>query len=148
MALKQELQQDLITAMKAKDEIRVSALRMVKAAILKFEVSGDRKEATDQDILTIIGKEVKQRKDSIEQFRAGNREDLIGKEEKELAVLQTYLPSQLSEEEITVIVKEVIASTGAKSKTEIGKVMGALMPRVKGRADGALVNKIVNSSLA
>ena len=91
MSLKNQLQQDLIAAMKEKDEIRTSALRMLKAAILKFVVSGkEKKEATDEDILQLLGKEVKQRKDSIEQFKAGGREDLIEREQEEMEVLQAY----------------------------------------------------------
>ncbi len=148
MTLKEKIQKDLIEAMKAKEEVRVSALRMLKAAILKFEVSGDRKEATDDDILVLVNKEVKQRKDSIEQFRTGGRPEMADQEEKEVAVLQAYMPEQMGEAEIEVLVKEAIASTGATSKADIGKVMGALMPKVKGKADGGVVNKIVNSLLA
>ncbi len=138
----------MITAMKAKEELKVSALRMLKAAVLKFETSGDRKEATDEDVLTLIGKEVKQRKDAAEEFKKGNRPEMAEQEEKEMAILQAYLPAQMSEEELRGIIKEVIAQTGAGSKSDMGKVMGALMPKVRGRADGGVVNKLVGEMLA
>jgi len=134
--------------MKAKDELKTGALRMLKAAILKTEVSGDRKEATDSDILGIINKEIKSRRDSVEQFRAGNRMEMAEKEEKEIDVLLAYMPPQLSEEEVLKMAEEAIAQTGATKKNEMGKVMGALMPKLKGMADGTVVNKIVSSLLA
>lgn len=147
MTLKEQLQQDLIASMKAKDEVQTGAIRMLKAAILRFETAGDKKIATDADVIQMIGKEIKQRKDSIEQFEKGNRPELAEKEKLEMAVLEKYLPVQLSEEEIRAIVKEVITSTGATGKSDLGKVMGALMPRTKGKADGGLVTKIVQELL-
>lgn len=147
MALKHQIQKDMMEAMKAHEELKVSALRMLKAAVLKFEVSGERKEATDTDVLTIIGKEIKSRRDSAEQFRNGNRPEMADKEEKEIEILLAYMPPQMSEEELTKIAKEVIASMGAKSKAELGKVMGAMMPKVKGLADGDLVSKVVKALL-
>ncbi|MFC1750256.1 GatB/YqeY domain-containing protein [Pseudomonadota bacterium] len=148
MALKNRLQQDLMEAMKAKEDLKVSALRMLKASILKFEVSGERKEATDEDVLSIINKEIKQRKDSAEQFKAGNRFEQAEQEEAEVEILQAYMPPQMSEQEITNLAKEAVAATGASSPADIGKVMGALMPKVKGKADGSLVNKVVASLLS
>lgn len=147
MALKQTINENLTAAMKAKEEVRVSTLRMLKAAILTFEVSGERKEATDEDILTIVNKEIKQRRDSAEQFKAGNRFEQAEKEEKEIAVLLEFMPPQMSEQEIINLAKEAIAATGSSSKADIGKVLKVLMPRVKGKADGALVNKVVASML-
>ncbi len=147
MALKQQIQQDMIAAMKAKEEVKVSALRMLKAAVLKFETSGDRKEATDEDILTIIGREVKQRKDAIEGFKTGGRPEMAAQEEAEMVILQAYLPAQMSEEELKKVIQETITDVGATSKADMGKVMGALMPKVKGKADGGLVNKLVGSLL-
>jgi len=137
----------MIAAMKAKEETKVSALRMLKAAILKFETSGDRKEASDSDILAIIGKEAKQRKDASEGFKSGGRMDKAAQEEEEMAVLLTYLPAQMSEEELKKVIQETIAEVGATSKADMGKVMGALMPKVKGKADGGMVNKLVGSFL-
>ena len=134
--------------MKAKDEITTGTIRLIKAAILRLETAGEKKVATDEDIIQIMGKEIKQRKDSIEQFEKGNRPELAAKEKLEMAVLEKYLPAQLSESEIRTIVTEVITSTGATGKSDLGKVMGALMPRTKGKADGGLVNKIVQELLA
>ena len=148
MALKNQIQEDLFTSMKAKDEVRVSALRMLKAAILKFEVAtGERKEASDSDILGLIQKEIKQRQDSIEQFQKGNRFDMAEREEKEMAVLKAYMPPQLTEEEVLQLAKAAVEQSGAKGKGEIGKVMALLMPQVKGKADGSMVNKIVSQLL-
>ncbi len=147
MTLKKQIQDDMIAAMKAKEEVKVSALRMLKAAVLKLETSGDRKEASDEDILGLIGKEVKQRKDSMEGFKAGGRMDLAEKEEQEMTILQAYLPAQMGEEELKALVQGVIAQTGATSKADMGKVMGALMPKVKGKADGGLVNRMVGEML-
>jgi hypothetical protein len=121
---------------------------MLKAAILKFEVAGEKKEATDEDVLNLIGREIKARREAASQFRDGNRFELAEKEDKEAEVLLEFMPPQLTEEEITVIVKEVIAETGAKDKQDVGRVMGAVMPKVKGRADGAIVGKVVNILLA
>lgn len=149
MALRNQIQADMLTAMKAKDEIKLNALRMLKAAMLKFEVSGkEKKEATDEDIMALLMKEIKSRMDSAEQFRKGNRIEMAEKEEKEIEVLKAYMPPQMGEDEILALAKEAIAQTGASKKGEIGKVMGALMPKVKGKADGTLVNKIVSSLLA
>lgn len=147
MALKQQIQQDMIAAMKAKEEIKVSALRMLKAAILKFETSGDRKEATDEDVMVLLGREVKQRKDAIEGFKTGNRPEMAAQEEAEMKILQEYLPAQLSEEDLKKIIAETIQQVGATSKADMGKVMGALMPKVKGKADGGMVNKLVGAML-
>ncbi|MFA5829789.1 MAG: GatB/YqeY domain-containing protein [Candidatus Gracilibacteria bacterium] len=147
MALKQQIQQDMIAAMKAKEETKVSALRMLKAAILKFETSGDRKEATDEDVMVLLGREVKQRKDAIEGFKTGNRPEMAAQEEAEMKILQEYLPAQLSEEDLKKIIAETIQQVGATSKADMGKVMGALMPKVKGKADGGMVNKLVGSML-
>ena len=147
MPLKQQLQKDLLEAMKAHEEIKVSALRMLKASILKFETAGERKEASNDNVLTIIGKEVKQRRDSIEEFKKGGRMDLAAKEEQELAVLQTYLQAQMSEEEVKKLVAEVISSVGAHSKADTGKVMAVLMPKIRGKADGTMASKMVSALL-
>lgn len=147
-SLQKQFQSDLISAMKNGEELKVSVLRMLKAAIIKFEVSGkEKKDATDDEVIQIIGKEIKSRKDSAEQYRAGSRLELAKKEENEIKILEKYLPAQLKEEEIRKIVNEVITATGAKSKSDLGKVMGLLMPRVKGKADGGMVNKIVQEIL-
>lgn len=148
MSLKDKIQQDLITAMKAGDKNRMDALRMLKTAIMKFEVAGTAKrDATDEDVVTIVQKEIKQRQDSIEQFKAGNRPELAEKEAAEIESLKIYLPPQLSEDEIRLAVEAAIKETGAVVKAEMGKVMAVLMPKVKGKADGKLVSKIVGELL-
>lgn len=146
--LRSKIQKNLTEAMKAKDEARVSTLRMLKAAIMKFEVAGEKKkEATDEEILQLVAKEAKQRKESIDAFRKGGREDLAAKEEVELKILQAYLPEQMSEEELKKVVQEVIQQVGAHGKGDFGKVMGAVISRVKGRAEGFLVSKCVGQLL-
>jgi len=143
MSLKGQIQEDLTNAMKAREEIKVSALRMLKAEIMKLEVSGTKKEATDEDVVSIIQKQVKQQKDSEEQFRNGGREKMADKEAKEAEILSAYLPEQMSKEDVKKAVQEAITQVGATSKTDMGKVMGAVMPKVKGKTDGKLVNKLV-----
>ena len=141
--LKDQIYEDLITSMKAKNELRTSVLRMLKAEIMKFEVAGEKKEATDENVLEIVQKLIKQRKDSEEQFRKGDREELADKEAKEIEELLPYLPPQLTEDEIHTIVQKALESTGASSKADMGKVMGAVMPQVKGKSDGNIVKKVV-----
>lgn len=148
--LKQKLQEELKQAMLARDELRKSVLRMLLSAINYYEIQkgGAGYEANDEDVLAVTQKEVKQRKDSIEQFKIGNRQDLVDKETKELEILQTYLPAQMSEEEIKKLVIEAIRETGAKSMQDTGKVMSAVMPKLKGKADGALVSQLVKQELS
>ncbi|MCL4418756.1 GatB/YqeY domain-containing protein [Patescibacteria group bacterium] len=147
--LKQKFREELTQAMLAKDEIKVSVLRMVLSAINYYEIGkgGAGYEASDEDVLSVIQKEAKQHNDSIEQFNNAGRQDLVDKETKELEVLKKYLPEQLSETEIKKLVEDAISQTGAKTITDMGKVMGALMPKVKGKVDGSLVNRIVRESL-
>lgn len=149
MSLKEKIQEDLTNAIKAQESTKVSTLRMLKAEIMKFEVSGGtKKEATDEDVLTILQKQVKQRKDAAQQYKDGGRNELAEKEEAEAEILQTYLPERMSEEQIKSIVQEAINQVGATSKADMGKVMGAAMPKLKGRADGKLVNQIVMQLLS
>lgn len=148
MTLQEQIQQDLTAAMKSGDQASLSTLRMLKAAVMRFEVSGkEKKQADDAVIQQIIMKEIKQRQDSIDQYKSGNRPELAAKEELELKILQKYLPEQMSEEEITKIVEESVKQVGATSKADMGKVMGVLMPKVKGKADGSIVNRIVQKFL-
>lgn len=148
--LKQQLKDELKQAMLAKDTTKTSVLRMVISAIGYYEIQkgGANYEATDEDVLAVIEKEAKQHKDSIEQFKNANREELVEKEEKELSILQKYLPEQLTEDEIKAFVAEAVSQTGATSAADMGKVMAALMPKVKGKADGSLVSKFVREALA
>lgn len=149
MSLKSQLQTDLIEAMKAKDENKVSALRMLKAAIMKFEVSGKEKvEASDEDVLKILQKEVKQREDSIDQFEKGGRQDLVETEKKQLDVLKVYLPEQLSDEQLVSMIKAVMAEVGASGPQDMGKVMGPVMKKIAGQADGNKVKSLVEKTLS
>lgn len=148
--LKQQLREELKQAMLVKDEKAKGILRMLISAIGYYEIEkgGAGYEATDEDVLNVIQKQSKQRKDSIEQFKAGGREDLVAIEEEELKFLEKYLPEQMGEEEIRTLVTEAITQTEAASPADMGKVMGALMPKTKGKADGGLVSKIVREELA
>lgn len=147
--LKQTLQEDLKKSVLEKNAPAVSTIRMLLSAINYYEIQkgGAGYEAKDEDVITVVQKEVKQRKDSIEQFKAGGRNDLVEKETSELAVLEKYLPEQMSEEEITKLVDAAISQTGASSQQDMGKVMGVLMPQTKGKADGSLVSKVVREKL-
>ena len=147
---KKQLRDELKQSMLAKDTDKTAILRLILSALSYYEINkgGAGYEATDEDVLAVIQKEVKQRRDSIEQFKSANRQDLVDKEQKELDLLQQYLPEEMSEEEITSLVKEAIQQTGASSMQDIGKVMGALMPKTKGKADGNVVSKIVKAQLS
>ncbi len=147
--LKSKLREELKQSMLAKDVLRTSVLRLLLSALNYYEIQkgGAGYEATDEDVLIVIQKEAKQRKDSIEEFKKANRPELAEKENKELEMLQVYLPAQMDENKIREIVKETIREIGATSVADMGKVMGALMPKVKGKADGGMVSKIVREAL-
>src|SRR3989344_3544935 len=146
---KAELQENLKQSMLAKDELKTSVLRMLLSAINYYEIGkgGAGYEATDEDVMSVIQKEAKQRRDSIEEFGKAGRQELVNKETKELEILKKYLPEQMTEEDIKKLVEGAISQTGAKSISDMGKVMAALMPKLKGKADGGLVSKIVKDSL-
>jgi uncharacterized protein YqeY len=134
--------EDLKTSMKNKDKIKKNAVTLIRSSIKQQEVD-TRKDLNDDDIIDIISKQIKQKKNSIEDFRKGNREDLIELTKQEISILETYMPEQLSDDELEDIVKKAVEETEAKTKRDIGKVMSKVMPLVKGRADGNQVNKIV-----
>lgn len=142
MALMDQIVSDLKEAMKSKDEARLLVLRSLKASAMNSKIEKGA-ELTDEEFAAVIQKAVKQRRDSIEQFASGGRDDLAANERAEIEILQKYLPEQLSPEELKKIVQETVAQVGATSKKDMGKVMGALMPKVKGRADGKAVQQIV-----
>ncbi len=146
---KSDLQQNLKQSMLAKDELKTSVLRLVLSAINYYEIQkgGAGYEATEEDVLQVLQKEAKQRRDSIEQFEKANRTDLVEKEKNELDILQTYLPQLMSEKEIRNLVKQAIIQTKPSSQKDMGKIMAALMPKTKGKADGSLVSKIVKEEL-
>ena len=145
--LSQKIELDFKEAMKQKNEIKLSTLRMLKAAIKNKEIEKKVKSLDEQDLLDTIQKQVKQRKDSIAEFQKANRQDLVQKEMKEAAILEQYLPQRLSEQELKGIIKEAISACGATCKNDLGKLMKELMPRVKGRADGKEVSSLASSLL-
>jgi hypothetical protein len=162
VSLKEKIQADIKKAMQDKDQIRVSVLRMVLAAVfnkekekrMKLAKSGEEIEKleemsklTDEEVITVISSEAKKHKDSIEQYQKGNRPDLVEQEQKELEILEEYLPEQMSEDEIRKLAKEKIDQLGASGLQDTGRVMGALMAQIKDKADGSLVSRIVQEEL-
>jgi len=146
MSLKQKLQEDLKSSMKNKDTVRKSVVTLIRASIKQSEVD-NRVELGDEDIIDIISKQLKQRKDVLVQFKNAKREDLVSEAEAEIEVLKEYLPQQLSKEELNEIVKSTISELGATSMKDMGKIMSAIKPKVKGRADGKLINELVKNNL-
>lgn len=132
--------------MKAKDTVKKSTVTMIRAAILQVE-KDNKVELGDAEIQEIIAKQMKQCRDALDEFKKAERDDLIAQTEAEMRVIEAYLPKQLTQEEIEAIVDETIKETGAESAKDMGKIMGALMPKVKGLADGKLVNQIVREKL-
>lgn len=147
--LKDKVQEDLKQAMLSHEEEKLSTIRMLKSALQYFEIQkgGAGYSATDEDVIDVVGREIKKRKESIEMFEKGGRQELADKEKREIEVLLTYLPQQLSEDEIRALVDEALSQTGATTIQDMGKVMGALMPKTKGKADGQLVSNIVREKL-
>ncbi|MGG6309871.1 GatB/YqeY domain-containing protein [Paenibacillus macerans] len=146
MNLSERLNEDMKQAMKSQDKFKLSTIRMVRATMKNLEIDLKR-TLDDNEVLDILSREIKQRKDALQEFEKAGRDDLAAQVKAEAEILTEYLPEQLSEEEIKVIVQQTIQETGASSKAEIGKVMSALMPKVKGRADGKLVNQTVQQLL-
>ena len=146
MTLKDRLLSDMRTAMKQKDTVRKTVLSMARAAILQLE-KDKRTELDDQGVMEVIAKEIKSRKEALEMFKQGGRQDLVEQNEKEIEILGEYLPPQLSESEIREIIRETIEKVGAAGMKDMGKVMGAVMPQVKGRAEGGTVNRLVKAML-
>ena len=164
MTLKKQIKQNLEIALKGKKRVEVSTLRMLNAAILnkekekRYKISKEKPELKpekleeesqliDEEIIQVLQSEIKKRKEAILEFEKGERQDLVNKEKAEMDILQKYMPEQLSEEEIKKLAKEAIEKTGAKEIKDMGKVMQELMPKVKGKAEGSLVSKIVKELL-
>ncbi len=142
MSLKEKLMEDLKTSMKTKDTIKKNTITMVRAAVKQREVD-ERIELSDEEILDIVSKQLKEKRMAIEEFKKGQRQDLVELTEKEIDILLQYLPEQLSEGEVEKIVTETIKEINATSMKDIGLIMKAVMPKVKGRTDGNIVNKII-----
>jgi uncharacterized protein len=148
MSLLERLNNDMKQAMKNKEKDKLSVIRMIKASMQNEAIKLGVKELSEADELTVLSRELKQRKDSLHEFDKAGRQDLVEKLRTELTFVELYMPKQLSEEELSEIVKQTIAEVGATSKAEMGKVMSAIMPKVKGKADGSLVNKFVQQHLS
>jgi len=147
MALKDRVQEALKIAVKRQQRVEVSTLRLLLSEIKYAEIA-QQKPADDNKVLDVIAREVKRRRESIEAFKKGNREDLVAQEEAELAVLLSYLPRQMNRDEITAAARQVIEALGASAPADKGKVMAQLMPQVKGKADGGQVSEIVSELLS
>lgn len=147
MTLRERLQQDTTAAMRSGDALRRDVLRMVQNAIYNVEKS-KRITLSDDDLLAVLTRETKTRRESVEAFRKGGREDLAAKEEAEIAILADYLPQALTDDELRALVGEAVAATGATSARDLGKVMGWLSPRIRGRADGKVASGLVAQALA
>lgn len=146
MSLKTQLTEDMKTAMRAKDQVSLSTIRLINAAIKQFEVD-ERTEADDAKVISILTKMVKQRKDSAKIYTEAGRQDLADKENAEIEILNRYLPQMMSAEEIKTVVEAAVAETGASGMADMGKVMGVLKTRLAGKADMGEVNKILKAAL-
>lgn len=150
MSLKDQITADIKTAMKNKDKVRLETVRSIKKVLLEKEVSvrpSGQDELTETQELEVLSQLAKQRRDSIDQYQKAGRDDLADAEAQELAIIEEYLPQQLSEEEIGAVIDEILAETGAQSPKDMGKVMGPAMQKLKGRADGKVVQDIVKQKL-
>ena len=150
MTLKEQIGEDIKSAMKAKDKIRLETVRSIKKVIIEREVELKGKgkgDLTPEDEIQLLAKQAKQRKDSIEQYLKAGREDLAKKEQAELAIIETYLPKQISDEDLAQAVNDIISKLGATSAKDFGKVMGATMKELKGKADGKKIQELVKAKL-
>ena len=148
MSLLERLNQDMKKAMKNKERGNLSVIRMVKSSLQNEGYKLRRQDLTDDEALTVLSRELKQRKDSYQEFKNAGRDDLADKLVSEIALIETYMPRQLSDEELKSIVIKTISDVNASSKADMGKVMSALMPKIKGKADGGRVNAIVQQHLS
>ncbi|MCM3111374.1 GatB/YqeY domain-containing protein [Lederbergia lenta] len=148
MSLLERLNEDMKYAMKNKEKEKLSVVRMLKAAMQNESIKLGKQVLSEEDELTVLSREVKQRKDSLQEFENAGREDLVHKIQTELAHVDYYLPNQITEAEVEAVVLETIAETGASTKIDMGKVMTVLMPKVKGKADGSLVSSLVQRHLS
>jgi uncharacterized protein len=147
MGLYQTIEVEMKTALKQGDSIKLGALRMLIAAVKMVQIEKNLKSIEDGDVVQVLQKQIKQRKESIDQFQKGNRPDLVEKEKKELHILEAYMPKQLSEEDVLLIVKEAISETGAVTRKDMGMVMKAVVEKTRGRADGKIISQIVTGLL-
>ncbi len=148
MSLKDKINQDLKEAMKSGDKVRLQTIRSIRALILEFEKSGANREMTEEDELKLLTSAAKKRKESIEQYLRGDRKELADKETAELKIIETYLPKQMTEEEVEEFVKNLAVEISAESKKDFGKLMGASVKALKGKADGNVIRGIVEKILS
>ncbi|MCL4370268.1 MAG: GatB/YqeY domain-containing protein [Chloroflexi bacterium] len=146
MGLNEQLMEDLKDAMRKRQAVRVSTIRMARAAIVN-EAIAKGKPLTDEDVVGVLSRQIKQRRESIEEFTKGNRPELAAREQEELEILRTYMPQQMSREEIVQAAEAVIAQVGAKGPGDFGKVMSKLAPQLKGRAEGQVIADVVRDLL-
>ena len=147
MSVYDKLLSDMKDAMKARDKVRLGVIRGIKAQVMNAKVADGNHDLTEDQINDIIMKEIKQQKESLEEFQKADRKDLAEEQEAKLKIAEEYAPEQLSEAEVEKIVQETISQVGAESMADFGKVMGAIMPKVKGQADGSVINKLVKQQL-
>ncbi|MFD2630871.1 GatB/YqeY domain-containing protein [Oceanobacillus kapialis] len=147
MELLEQLNQDMKQAMRQKDKDKLSVIRMVKASLQNESIKLGKDSLNEEEELSILSRELKQRKDSLQEFKSAGRDDLVKKLEVEINILQEYMPKQLTDEELEAIVQSTIREVNATSKKDMGKVMSAIMPKVKGKADGSQINKLVQQHL-
>ncbi len=148
MTLQERIDSDLKEALKSKQDIRVSTLRLVKAEVKNLIIEKREEKAEDKDVISVISKQIKQRHDSIEAFAKGNRQDLVDKEKSELAILESYMPKRRTAEELKIIIKSSIEKVGAKGRSDMGKVMKSVMDEAAGQADGKELSRLVSEELA
>lgn len=148
MAITNQLNLDMKEAMKAKDKVTLGTIRMVKASLQNEAIKLKKDLLSEEEELTVLARELKQRKDSLHEFEEAGRQDLVEKLHEEIKVIQSYMPEPLSDQELEQIVQQTIEEVQAESKKDMGKVMGALMPKIKGRADGGKVNQLVQKYLS
>jgi hypothetical protein len=147
MSLRNKIPEDLKNALRNKKQVELSVLRMLQSAIRNKEIEKNKAELTDEEVIHVVAGEIKKRRESIEGYLKGQRQDLVDKENAELDVLMKYMPRQMTEDEIREEARKAIRESEVKSLKEIGKVMKIIMPRTRGKADGALVNKVVKEEL-
>ncbi len=147
MGLKEQIPEDLKNALRNKKTLELSVLRMLQAALKNKEIDNKKEALTDEVVISVVGAEIKKRRDAVREFEKVNRPDAADQEKAEIEILMKYMPQQMSEDEIRDVVKSAVEETQAESMKDIGKVMKALMPKVKGKADGSVVNKIVRELL-
>lgn len=147
MSLMEQIEKDIISGMKAKEAVRVSTLRMLKSAVMNYLIQAKKNKAEDAEVLGVLAKQAKQRRESLESFEKAGRTDLVDKEKTELLILESYLPKQLSDEDLRSEVQKAITASGAQTAADMGKLMKILMPAVQGKADGKRVQEVVKSLL-